>query len=118
MEAPPGPDAIFEGLCSASGIHSDAVTIKRISRDKGTGLFAARDIAKGDTVLRCVEAAVTINSCGGSTTSSSAPSTSNSSSSLWEPQLWQQLLPAASLSDWGGHTQATPHSVQRVVPPG
>jgi hypothetical protein len=51
---PAGPDAIFHGLCNASGIDSDAVTIKRISRDKGTGLFAARDIAKGDTLLRWV----------------------------------------------------------------
>jgi hypothetical protein len=53
-EAPASPDVIFQGLCSASGIDSDAVKIQRISKDKGTGLFAARDIAKGDTVLRWV----------------------------------------------------------------
>jgi hypothetical protein len=51
-EVPPGPDTIFQGLCSASGIPSDAVKVQRISRDKGTGLFAARDIAKGQAVLR------------------------------------------------------------------
>jgi hypothetical protein len=51
-EVPPGPDTIFQGLCSASGIASDAVKIERISRDKGTGLFAAKDIAKGQAVLR------------------------------------------------------------------
>lgn len=51
-EAPPGPDVVFQGLCSASGIDSDAVRIQRVSSDKGTGLFAARDIAKGTTVLR------------------------------------------------------------------
>jgi hypothetical protein len=53
-EAPASPDGIFQGLCSASGIESGAVKIQRISKDKGTGLFAARDIAKGDTVLRWV----------------------------------------------------------------
>lgn len=51
-EVPPGPDTIFQGLCSASGITSDAVKIQRISKDKGTGLFAAKDIAKGQAVLR------------------------------------------------------------------
>jgi hypothetical protein len=49
---------VFQGLCSASGIDSDAVRIQRVSSDKGTGLFAARDIAKGDTVLRCAALAL------------------------------------------------------------
>lgn len=67
--APPGPDTIFQGLCNASGIDSSAVVIKRVSQDKGTGLFAARDIAKGDTVLRWVScdcecaAAVVVRVC-------------------------------------------------------
>lgn len=96
---PAGPDAIFHGLCNASGIDSDAVTIKRISRDKGTGLFAARDIAKGDTLLRWVGEGVAMSSSNRSSRSSN-----NNRSSMHRVALLDFFAAAAAAQCKPWHT--------------